>query len=339
MPDTKENVIELVAKRQDADKILKATASKNFDEAMSAMKTIAQVVEGAWKSGILEPDLLQGIFTSIPVTGDAAAKFPLDLYNPNKEEFYKAVVVPREGGIPEKTVDADEVYVPTYVIANAISWGLDFARDARWDVISRAIEVYTNGFTKKMNDDGWHTILKCAAFNSVVNDSAAASGTFTLNLITKLQIAMKRFTGGRGARLTDLYLSPEALGDLRNFASAAETVGTLDEATKRELLLNAQGDIPRFFGVNFHEMLELGFGQEYQTYLTATVGAALAAADDEFCVGLDLANRDAFVMPIREDMQMFEDPALHRQRKGGVYGWAEVGFACLDTRRSILGSL
>jgi len=43
-------------------------------------------------------------------------------------------------------------------------------------------------------------------------------------------------------------------------------------------------------------------------------------------------------MPIREDMQMFDDPTLHRSGQAGVYGWMELGFAVLDTRRVILGS-
>ena len=43
------------------------------------------------------------------------------------------------------------------------------------------------------------------------------------------------------------------------------------------------------------------------------------------------------MMPVREDMQMFDDDALHVSAKMGVYGWMELGFAALDTRRAILG--
>jgi hypothetical protein len=44
-------------------------------------------------------------------------------------------------------------------------------------------------------------------------------------------------------------------------------------------------------------------------------------------------------MPVREEMQMFDDPTLHRSAKAGVYGWMEIGFAALDTRRAVLGQL
>ncbi len=95
----------------------------------------------------------------------------------------------------------------------------------------------------------------------------------------------------------------------------------------------------RIYGVNIHEIQELGASQEYQTYLATTLSISMGASDLEFVVGLDLSNRDSFVMPVREEMKMFDDPALHRQARAGVYGWMEIGFAALDSRRAILGSL
>jgi hypothetical protein len=61
--------------------------------------------------------------------------------------------------------------------------------------------------------------------------------------------------------------------------------------------------------------------------------------DVEVVVGLDLRKRDSFVMPVREEVQIFEDNTLHRQKRAGFYGWAEQGFAVLDNRRVLLGSL
>ena len=56
-------------------------------------------------------------------------------------------------------------------------------------------------------------------------------------------------------------------------------------------------------------------------------------------VGLDLSTNDSFVRPVRENVQVFEDDNLHRQRRAGFYGFAEHGFAVLDNRRVIVGSL
>jgi hypothetical protein len=80
-------------------------------------------------------------------------------------------------------------------------------------------------------------------------------------------------------------------------------------------------------------------GQEYQNYFTGTLSGSLQGSDVELVVGLDLTNRDSFVMPVRSELEVFEDDSMHRQRRAGVYGWEEHGFAVLDNRRVLLGSL
>ena len=95
----------------------------------------------------------------------------------------------------------------------------------------------------------------------------------------------------------------------------------------------------RMFGVNLHVLDELGAGQEYEVYYESDLAGTLPSGKQEIVVGLDLSNRDSFVMPVRQAVQIFEDPTLHRQRRAGMYGWAEQGFAALDTRRVLLGAL
>lgn len=314
---------------EDERDLLKVCAGED-DHSIKQRSALAAVMEKAWKAGVLEPDLLGTIFTRIDLPAGVEAKFPLDFYSPDNEGSYNAFVVPKEGAIPDRAVEGDELRVPTYKIANAISWGLDYARDARWDVIARAIEVFTNGFVRKMNDDGWHCILKAAAQNTTVSDSAASSGAFTRKLVTELQTGFKRLTGNRNGVCTDIFLSPEAIADIRNY-----TYQEVDDVTQRELI---KGAVPNLYGVRLHELQELGRLQEYDNYLGQTVGASLGTGDHEFVVALDLSHRDQFVMPVRETMKMFDDPTLHRSMKMGVYGWLELGFAALDTRRALLGS-
>jgi hypothetical protein len=54
---------------------------------------------------------------------------------------------------------------------------------------------------------------------------------------------------------------------------------------------------------------------------------------------MDMSINDSFLMPVKQEVTIFEDPTLHRQQRAGVYGWAELGFAVLDNRRILLGSL
>ena len=332
--------------------LLKATASKDKAVAEKHSQALAQVLERAWRAGVLHPDMIDNIFDRIPLPAGGDAKFPFDFYAPADEEAerFKAFLVPQEGAIPERAIEGSEIYIPTFKIANSIDWSLDYARDARWDVIARAIEVFTNGFVQRLNDEGWHVVLACAGEHAVTTDSAAAAGTFTVNLVTSLMTAIKRLSGGRGSRVTDIYLSPEGIADIRSLSSFtveddANNYGFMKgphDDLVRTLLSTPEGTAPSLFGVRMHEIQELGApggtAEEYQSYLTDTVGVSLPAGDEEFCVALDLASRDSFVMPVREDMQMFDDPTLHRSARAGVYGWMEQGFGCLDSRRALLGS-
>jgi len=314
--------------------LLRATAGSDV-QSIENRRALAQVLESVWKQGILEPGTIDTVFSRIDIAPGVDAKFPLDFLTPEAGDSsrFNAVVIPAEGAMPINKVDGDELHVPTYKISNSIAWNLDYARDARWDVIARAIEVFTNGFTRKMNLDGWHTIL-AAAGTTQSRDTAAAAATFTKDLVTEMQVAMKRAEGGRDARMTDLFLSPEAIADIRKLDG-----DKVDEGTLRALL-NHDGEAPlmSLFGVNLHELLELGVSQDYTSYYTTTLGNTIGGSDTDICIGLDLGNRDSFVMPVREDMQMFDDASLHRSGEAGVYGWMQLGFAVLDNRRVTLGS-
>ena len=134
-------------------------------------------------------------------------------------------------------------------------------------------------------------------------------------------------------KLTDLYLSPEGMEDIRNWG-----VDQVDEVTRREIYTAEDGAINRIFSVNLHDLDELGQGQEYQVFFDDELNGSLAASDVELVVGLDLSTNDSFVMPVRADIEIFEDDSLHRQRRAGFYGFGEHGFGVLDNRRAILGS-
>jgi hypothetical protein len=193
-----------------------------------------------------------------------------------------------------------------------------------------------------MNDDGWHTLLAAGVDrNIVVFDSDADSGQFTKRLVSLMKTVMRRNGGGNSTSnnrgmLTDLYVSPEAVEDIRNWG-----VDQVDEVTRREIYVasDGSGTLNRVFGINLHDLDELGEGQEYQAFYNDVLLGTLPAGDVEMVVGLDLRRRDSFIMPIREQVQIFEDDTLHRQKRAGFYGWAEQGFAVLDNRRVLLGSL
>lgn len=323
------------------NKILKASGSYEREISLANTHELAKALELPLRKGIMNGDILDGIFNVVKLEQSATPEFPLDFLSPGTEKEYVAYTIPNHGYIPQRNVEGDYVMVPTYDVGAAIDWNLKYARDARWDIVSRAMDVMRAQFVKKLNDDGWHTIISAAADrNIVILDSDAQAGQFTKRLVSLMKTVMRRNGGGNSTsmnrgRLTDLYLSPEAMEDIRNW-----NVDQVDEVTRREIFV-ADGDeaLSRIFGVNLRVLDEFGEGQEYELYFENELSGTLAGTDKEIVVGLDLSKNDSFVMPVREEVQIFEDDTLHRQKKAGVYGWAEQGFAVLDNRRVMLGSL
>ena len=321
--------------------LIKRSGSVDKNEALIAQHELAVALETPLRKGVLVGDVLDGIFEKINMEPGTAAEFPLDLLAPGTENEHVAYTNPGHGRIPERAVEGDYVMVPTYSVASSIDYLLRYAREARWDVVGRAMQVLEAGFVKKMNDDGWHTLLAAGVDrNILVYDADAAQGQFTKRIVSLMKTVMRRNGGGNSGslnrgRLTDIYLSPEALEDIRNWG-----IDQVDEVTRREIY--QAGDdgaaITRVFGVNLHDMDEIGEGQEYQRFFTDQLLGGLASSDSELIVGLDLSANDSFIMPIKQDIQIFEDDALHRHQRAGFYGWAEIGVAVLDNRRILLGS-
>jgi hypothetical protein len=321
--------------------LLRKSGDADVNVAQAAQREFAKALELPLRKGVLAGNILGNIFETVNVEAGSTTEFPLDLISPGLEGEHVAYTNPGHGRIPERSVESDYVMIPTYNIASSVDYLLRYAREARWDIVGRAMQVMEAGFTKKINDDGWHTLLAAGVDrNILVYDGDATEGLFTKRLVSLMQTVMRRNSGGNSAsvgrgRLTDLYVSPEALEDIRNWG-----LDQVDEVTRREIYSAPEGGAPitRIFGVNIHDLDELGEGQEYQSFFADQLGGQLQSSDRELVVGLDQSSNDSFVMPVKEQLQVFEDPTLHRQQRAGYYGWTELGFGVLDNRRIILGS-
>jgi len=336
---------------QPAIDALKATASPDGDVRSRAQKAFAAELNTPLRQGVFDRDNLGGIYEKQVLAPGAQANYPLDFVKPGEEDDFIAFTLPKQGRVPERHVEGDELWVPTFSIGNAIDWSLKYAKEARFDVIMRAIRVYEAGFVRKINSDGWRTVLGAADGRGLVisaNGAApftgstlaptAAAGQFTKELISRMKTAMTRGAGGNGnsGRLTDVYLSLEAMEDIR-----AWDVDEIDEFTRREIFVSREYGLAQIYGIVLHEMTEFGEGQEYENFLKTTLTRPHQTVNSttlkEFCIGLDLSTMDSFVMPIREELQTYEDPALYREQRAGIFGWMEHGFAILDPRRALIG--
>jgi hypothetical protein len=321
--------------------LLRKSGDADINVASAAQREFAKALELPLRKGVLVGNILGSIFETINVEAGSTTEFPLDLISPGLEGEHVAYTNPGHGRIPERSVEGDYVMIPTYSITSSVDYLLRYAREARWDIVGRAMQVMEAGFTKKMNDDGWHTLLAAGVDrNILVYDADATAGLFSKRLVSLMQTVMRRNSGGNSAsvgrgRLTDMYVSPEALEDVRNWG-----LDQVDDVTRREIYTAAPEGAPitRIFGVNLTALDELGEGQQYQSFFVDDLGGNVQSSDVELVVGLDQSTNDSFVMPVKEQLQVFEDPTLHRQQRAGYYGFAELGFGVLDNRRVILGS-
>lgn len=324
-----------------SDQILIQTADSNAAVRDAAQWEIAKALETPLREGILYGNVLGDIYEVDNWAEGTNVEYPLDLLAPGEEDEFVAYTSPGVGYIAERRVAGDYVTIPTYYINSSVDWELRFARQANWNIVARALEVMQAGFVKKINNDGWHTLLSAVVDRNVlVYDADATAGFFTKRLVSLMKTTMLRNAGGNGTslkkgRLTDLFVSPEALEDIRNW-----NIDQIDEVTRREIYMASDDGerLTRVFGVNLHPMNELGESQEYQLFFLNQLAGTLQASDVELVIGLDLANRDSFIMPVNAPVEVFNDPAMHRRQEEGYYGWTRAGFACLDGRRVLAGS-
>ena len=320
--------------------LLKDSGSTKIDVAHAAQLELAEALTTPLRKGVLSGDIVSPIFEKDPLEPGASTEYPLDLIAPGTEGEHVAYTNPGNGRIPERHVEGDYVMVNTFGITSSIDYLLKYAREAKWGVVARAMQALEASFVKKTNDDGWHTLLSAAVDRNVlVYDGDAAEGQFTKRLISLMKTVMRRNGGGNSVtangRLSDIYMSPEGIEDIRNWG-----VDQVDEVTRREIYQAGDdaASLTRIYGVNLHDVFEFGTQQEYQSYFINDLGGSLFTNDVELVIGLDQGSNDSFIMPVKMEVEVHPDPAMHRSQRQGYYAWAEHGFGVLDNRRIVAAS-
>lgn len=326
------------APSKEMDAMLEKATSSDKAVAIAAQRFIAKAaLEVPLRDGIVSGDILDGIFTPGDFSRGQPVIYPLSFFAPGAEREHVAYAIPLQGRIPERYVEGSEVQVPTYPIGSSINTLIRYVEFARWDVVGRMAEVLEAGFVKKMNDDGWHTLLAAGVDRNInVFDGDAANGQFTKRLVAMGKTVMARNGGGNStslvkSKLTHMYTSLEAIEDIRGW-----NLDQVDDQTRREIYVSADGGLGNIFGVEIRNLYELGVGQEYQLFFTNDLGGSMASGDEEIVLGLDLATRNSFMMPVRKQVEIFEDEGMHRSQQIGWYGWTHLGFAVMDNRGVIV---
>lgn len=325
------------------EKLLRMVGDPNPQTAAAGGVLLAKALELPMQQGMLNGNIYGDLFRAAPAKPGVASEYPLDLIAPGTEGEHVAYVIPSNGNIPNRFVNGDYIQVSRYHVGNSIDFNREYAETCNWDIVSRVLEVLEAGFVRKFNTDAWRVVISAAmARGLLVYDDRVAPGYTSKRLFELGKQVFRRQGGGNSSstnrfRMSRVYMSPEAAGDVRNW-----NVDEVDEVTRREIFLKPDMDAMSVFGVDVRTIDELGVGQEFQDYFANQGGTlptySLSGSQTklEIAVGVDPNRPNAFVMPVERNVELFEDPTVHRQNRVSLYGRWKGGFACLEGRASIL---
>jgi len=155
--------------------LLKAMGSNDTRLREAAQRAFAESLNVPLRQGIFDADNLGAIYSVEVLEPGATANYPLDFIRPGEEDSFAAFTLPEQARIPERRVEGSEVNVPTFKVGNSIDWDITYMKEARFNVVKRALQVYEAGFTRKLNSDGWRTILAAANDRGLVVQASGAA--------------------------------------------------------------------------------------------------------------------------------------------------------------------
>ena len=347
--------------------LIKAMGSKNRATAREAQEAFAAFLGPVVRQVLNQAGTAGAVYTDVPFDEDDSPSYPLDLYYNEGDNYVQTWSQSVAGGLPTSAVDGmAELKISTYRLDSAVSFLAKYARRARLDVISKGVERMSQEVLVKQERNAWAVILKALAEASTNSLTHVVKGTtaneFQLHDLNKLMTRIRRinesFADGTpdpaySQGVTDLYVSPEIMQNIRSFAYQpmnTRTVGTGNDIALpdnvRSDIYNAAGT-QEIYGINIVELNEFGVNKKYNTLfdtfatsgdIDGPAGQDFATGTDEILVGID-NSKGAFVRPIAQNadsgstFNASPDDQYHaRAEKIGFYGALEEGRACIDAR-------
>jgi hypothetical protein len=279
--------------------LIKAMGSRNQTVSREAQEAFAAFIGPVIQRVLQVAGTASAIYQDAPFNQDDSASYPLDLYyNENNTGYISVWSQHVAGGLPTSTdVSAiEEMKIATYRLDSALSYFKRYARQARLDIVSKALERMAQEVLVKQERNAWAVILRALAEAKTSTSTAVGTGhiipahsenNFLLHDLNKLMTLNRRineaWAGGTPEAsysngITDLYVSPEIKEQVRSFAynplnSAGPNIPNLAtsnlQADGIALPDGMRADIYRsagmqeIYGVNIVELLELGSGKKY----------------------------------------------------------------------------
>lgn len=357
--------------------LIKAVGSHDKETSLDALQALAAFITPIIQTVVRQAGTAGIIYQDMPFDEDDSPSIPLDLFHDEStESFITTWSQNIAGGLPSSKLEGTaEMKIATYRLDTAVNWLKKYARRSRIDVVAKGVERMAQEILLKQERNAWAVIMKALAeANTNGNKHVITSSTesvFKVNdlsrLITRLRRINSSWAQGTPSNfdskgLTDLFVSPEILEQIRAFAfnpmNTQASDGTalvttdesgsegipLDDTTRREIF--SAGGANSIYGIAIQDMLELGASARYNTLFDEFAGGdtdlgqggAFDTSDDEILVGFDLS-RDAFIRPVAtiaesggEFATFADDQWVARSERVGLYGFLEEGRVCIDSR-------
>lgn len=351
--------------RVKALEIFKAIDSKDKAKSWEAQTALAAVVGPVIDQVLAQAATSNMIYETIRYDlSNGAPSIPIDTYFGNTEGALTVWSQNMPGGLGTNLVSgADEYRFTTHSIFSAICFLKKYVAEGRLDVLTKGMQRLAEEVLAKQEWQAWHTLL--GAVSGATTDgathgiTATTAGTFQLDDLNRLATKIKRLrkswlggtpVGAPGRGLTDLFVSPEIIEDIRAMAynpvntrsGKVDTSGATSIALPDAQRLEAwnSGGAASFLGVRIHELLEFGVGQAYNALFDALYSGSpsFASGTQEIVLGADLSMTSAVKVEgtDRDADNVFrtepDDQFLGRSKKVGWYGEAEMGFMVADVK-------
>lgn len=343
--------------------LVKAMGSKNLTTAREAQEAFAAFLGPVVQEVLNHAGTSTGIYSDAPFDEDDSPSYPLDLYYNNSDNHVSVWMQNIAGGLPSSHVEGmNELKISTYRLDSAINMLRRYVRRARLDVVSKGVERMAQEILVKQERNAWAVILKALAGASTGGNAHTISTSSRLNfmlsdmndLMTRIRRINESFAGGTpdvaySSGLTDLYMSPERMADVRalaynpvntkggnNGSVGAGDVVALPDSVRSDMYRAAGAS--EIFGVTLNEMNEFGLGEKYTKLFAEFDGGSFDGATDDLVVGLD-NSKGAFVRPVAvqadgggQVVTLADDQWSARSEKVGFYAFVEEGRVCIDSR-------
>lgn len=345
--------------------LVRAMGSKNSVVSAEAMEAFAALITDVIFQVIQQAATRALIYKDLVFDEDDYPSIMLDLFYNEDVNYVTTWSQQIAGGLPTSQVEGvKEMKIATYRLDSAVSWLKKVARKGRLDIVSAAISKMTQELLVKQEYNAWLVVLKAlgeAVTKGLKHTVAGGSaGVFQPDDLNQLIIRGRRISASwasgtpdpnPGFGCTNLFVSPEVLGDIRAFAyNPVNTIGSQSTGPV-PLPMDVRSQIYKsagtneIFGVSITDLIELGANAKYNVLFSsfATNGIApgggnFSSSGNELLVGID-ATKQSFRRAVARNSEtggtlvvQADNQWSAREDKAGVWAYVEEGICCIDSR-------